>query len=86
MLLCLFDMPYGYYEIVRFISFVVFAYFAFVEYTKDKKNLVFVYGALSLLFQPFFKISLGKGMWNVVDVIVAIFLIVTIFKSEKDKE
>ena len=30
----------------------------------------------ALLFQPFVKVALGRTMWNVVDVAVAILLIV----------
>jgi hypothetical protein len=33
-----------------------------------------VFGTLALLFQPFAKIALGRGMWNLVDVVVAIWL------------
>ena len=78
--LCLADMPYGYYQFVRFISCIVFAYFAYEENSNQSK-LVLVYVALAALFQPFFKISLGRELWNIVDVIVAVFLILTIFKK-----
>ncbi len=37
-----------------------------------------------LLFQPFFKIAFGRGMWNVVDVAVAGLLLWTVWK-EKSK-
>ena len=41
-----------------------------------------IYGGLALLFQPFFKIALGREMWNVVDVIVgAILLVLILFKN-----
>jgi hypothetical protein len=29
---------------------------------------------LVLLFQPFFKIALGRELWNLIDVILAVFL------------
>jgi hypothetical protein len=78
-------MPYGYYQLVRFIAFAIFAYFAYEEYTKDKTSLAYIYGALSILFQPFIKVSLGRIMWNFVDVVVAVFLIVAVVKSRKVK-
>lgn len=37
--------------------------------------LAITFGGLALLFQPFFKIALGRTMWNVVDVVVAIGLV-----------
>jgi hypothetical protein len=42
-----------------------------------------IYGGLALLFQPFFKIALGREIWNVVDVIVGIGLLVSIFIRAK---
>lgn len=42
-------------------------------------------GALALLFQPFIKIALGREMWNVVDVAVALALIGYWWKKERNK-
>ncbi|MBP5375388.1 MAG: hypothetical protein J6Y38_03540 [Bacteroidaceae bacterium] len=36
-----------------------------------------------LLFQPFIKIALGRTMWNIVDVIVAILLVWLWIKERK---
>jgi hypothetical protein len=42
--------------------------------------------ALAILFQPFAKIALGRTLWNVVDVIVGIALIVSmVIKPKKDE-
>lgn len=75
MLLCLAPMPYGYYQLVRFVAMVVFAVLAFLYYEKKQEGLMVVFGVLALLFQPFVKIALGRTLWNVVDVVVAILLI-----------
>lgn len=42
---------------------------------KDMKPLAITFGALALLFQPFIKVALGRGIWNVIDVIVSLGLI-----------
>jgi len=100
LLLCLAPMPYGYYQLVRFIAMTVFGVLAWLFYAtrntpglcapeeqkgyiKDdsttilsKVSMAIVWGALALLFQPFFKIALGRIAWNVVDVIVAGMLII----------
>jgi hypothetical protein len=40
--------------------------------------------ALALLFQPFAKIALGRTVWNVVDFIVAVGLIISLlYKKNK---
>ncbi len=54
------------------IGFGILAYQANQE---QKQTEMIIYGALALLFQPFFKIALGREMWNIVDVIVGIGLI-----------
>lgn len=75
LLLCLVKMPYGYYNIIRLIATSVFVYMTYV-YTEEKKmGLMVTFGALALLFQPFVKIAIGRTMWNIVDVAVAILLI-----------
>jgi hypothetical protein len=40
-----------------------------------------IYGGLALLFQPFFKIALGREIWNIVDVIVGIGLLLSIYRK-----
>ena len=76
LMLCLFPMPYGYYTLVRFASMIVFGCIAYNFYKEKKMVLCIVAGSLAILFQPFFKIALGRTLWNIVDVIVAIFLVV----------
>ena len=82
---CLADLPYGYYQFVRFAALVGFGYLAYNANEQGAKNEVFIYLALAILFQPFFKIALGRALWNGIDVVVGIGLIVSIFKSDNKK-
>ena len=81
LLLCLLKIPYGYYEFVRFISLIGFLYLSIDANKKGNENEMIIYGALALLFQPFFKIAFGREIWNIIDVIVSIGLILSIFKK-----
>lgn len=83
MLVCLFPMPYGYYTLVRFAATIVFGCMAFNFHKEGKMPLCVMAGALALLFQPFFKLALGRVVWNVVDVIVAVVLVILWYKSKK---
>lgn len=83
LLICLLDMPYGYYQLVRFVAMAGFAYLAFMANESGRQNELFIYIALAILFQPIIKIALGREIWNVVDVVVAIGLVVSIFQSKK---
>ena len=88
MLLCLAPMPYGYFQLVRFVAMIVFGLMAYHYYQNQKMVATWVFGALALLFQPMYKIALGRVVWNVVDVIVALLLIALFVmewrKSNKD--
>ncbi len=77
-------MPYGFYQFVRFVALVGFLFLAYQEKQVGNNKAIFIYGALALLFQPFFKIALGRQIWNIVDVIVGIGLIVSIFIGDND--
>lgn len=85
MLLCLAPMPYGYYMLVRFVAMVVFTIMAYQYYEATKTTAAFVFGVLALLFQPIYKIALGRVTWNVIDVAVAA-LLVGLFALEKRLE
>lgn len=81
MFLCLLDMPYGFYQFVRFIALIGFAILAYKANEENKNTEMIIYGGLALLFQPFFKIALGREIWNIVDVIVGIGLIASLFMN-----
>jgi hypothetical protein len=71
LLACLLPMPYGYYQLVRVLAT---AAFAFLAYQERENSLLWVFVGLALLFQPFEKIALGRTVWNIVDIAVAVFL------------
>lgn len=83
--LCLLNLPYGYYQFIRFAALAGFGYLAYTANEQNNKNEVFVYIALAILFQPFMKIALGRELWNIIDVVVGIGLIISLFKSDNKK-
>lgn len=85
LLICLIDLPYGYYQFVRFAAMIGFAYLAFAAKERSSNNEMFIYIALALLFQPFIKIALGRTVWNIVDLIVGIGLLISVIKATKIK-
>jgi len=81
--LCLLEMPYGYYQLVRFSALIGFALLAYNSNEQGHKTEVIIYVCLAILFQPLFKIALGRQLWNIIDVVVGIGLIVSIFIRPK---
>lgn len=83
LLICLAPMPYGYFQIVRLISTIVFGKMAYTYYREKNEKMAYVCGAIALLFQPFYKIVLGRVVWNIIDVVVAIGLIILFLAEQK---
>ena len=81
--ICLADMPYGYYQLVRFAGLIGFTILAYKAYEINQRTGMIIFVGLALLFQPFFKISLGREIWNIVDVIVGVGLLLSIFIKNK---
>ena len=82
---CVFDWSYGYYELVRFLGMVVFGILAYDNYEKNKTWFV-IWLSSAILINPIFKIALGRELWNIVDIIWAILLIVSIFIKTENKK
>ena len=83
LLICLAKMPYGYYQFVRIVSMLGFGYLAYLSYEKNDQTSFLIFLILAVLFQPLIKIALGRALWNVVDFVVAIWLIWNIVKQSK---
>ena len=83
LLVCLLDMPYGYYQFVRFIGMIGFGLLAFENYQKNQIWFV-IWISSALLINPFIKIALGRDMWNIIDVIWAVLLVVSMILNKKD--
>lgn len=83
---CLIDFPYGFYQFVRFAAMVGFAYLAYSANEASKKNEAFVFIGLAILFQPFIKIALGRTLWNIVDVVVGIGLLLSLASHKNIKK
>ncbi len=81
LLLCLADMPYGYYNLIRYACCIIFGIMAVVAHKDKKMPLCILYASIAILFQPFLSISLGRNIWQFVDVIAAIVLVYPTFKN-----
>lgn len=85
LLLCLASMPYGYYMVVRYGAAVIFGVMAYRYYEEKKNSWAVVWGALAFLFQPVIKIEVGREVWNVLDVLIALYLLWGVYHDRKNK-
>ena len=84
--LCLADMPYGFYQFVRFAGLIGFAILAYQANQQGRHTEMIIYGGLALLFQPFFKIALGREIWNIVDLVLGMGLLISILMKPKESQ
>lgn len=84
--ICLVDLPYGYFQFVRFTALFGFLFLAYRANERKDQTATIIYCGLAILFQPFFKIALGRQVWNVVDVVLGICLIISIWVRFKPLE
>lgn len=76
----LFDSwPYGFFTLLRFVVFASSAYVAWMAYKAQKEKWVWIFGFLAVLFNPFIVIHLDREIWSVIDLIVGIFIVASIF-------
>lgn len=85
LLLALFDLPYGYYNFLRIMIFIISCYSIYVFYKYEKILWVWIFVIIAVLFNPIIPIYLDKSLWKIVDIVaVIIFLISFIFNKKNN--
>lgn len=82
-LLCLLDMPYWYYQMVRLLGTIGLAYLSWDDFKRGQKPYALFYGIAAVLLNPVIKIAFGRTIWNFIDVVLAVFLLVDVFIVRK---
>ena len=71
--------PYGYYTLLRLVVCGTSCCIAYAAFSAEKKSIGVPSILVAVLFNPMIPIHLDKDMWVVLDIIVAIFFVITIF-------
>lgn len=82
LLSCIFPLPYGFFMLVRVAMTIIGGYLAYKYYEEDNTTLALTFCGIVLLFQPFFRIALGRELWLVIDVAISILLLVLAAKNK----
>jgi len=72
--------PYGYYVLLRWVVTISAVFLLSLVYESKKTFWLFLMGIVAILFNPIIPIYLDKETWIVIDFIVAILFLVSIFK------
>lgn len=85
LLLALFDLPAGYYTLLRIIVCGTAIYLGFIAKGITKISWVWTLGFIAILFNPFIPIHLDREMWAFIDIIVGFIFFVGIFALSGEK-
>ena len=72
---CLLPLPYGFFVLVRFVAAGAFALLAINAFDRASNTGRGFRGTGRCSFSLFFKLALGRPLWNIVDVAVAGWLL-----------
>ena len=61
-----------------------FIWLACIDNSRHDKTLMIVWICSAVIINPIIKVALGRSIWNFVDVIWALVLILTIIKDVKE--
>ena len=74
------DLPYGFFTFLRLAICIIGFYLAYEQHKDNKESLwVWVLGGIAVLFNPIFPIYLERETWVVVDLIVGIIFVLSVF-------
>lgn len=82
-LLALADMPYGYYQLLRLAVTFYAAWLAWRALELERPVWPWLFGFLAALYNPFFKVSLDKELWEVVNVCTAVLIVIEVWQSRR---
>lgn len=85
LLLCLLKMPFGYFQLVRILGILSFGYLAYWDFKEKIKYTPQIFIVLAAVFNPIIKVSFSRDLWQIVDVISAVIVGVTILIENRLK-
>jgi hypothetical protein len=72
------DHQYGYFTLLRFIVCLVAAYCTLFFRSYNKEEWTWTFGAIAVLFNPIFPFHMNRQIWNIVDILAAIVLLISL--------
>ena len=76
-------MPYGFFALLRLCVCGVAIYGAINLFERKSERLGWACAALAIIFNPIFKVHLGRELWWIMDGVAGLFLCVLAFRSKR---
>ena len=85
--IALFDLPYGYYQLLRVALFLTALFHLLQSVERSEKPWAWVFGAIALVYNPISSLSLGRALWTVVNLstiaILALHWWLTVYRNQQ---
>jgi len=78
--------PYGFFTLLRLVIFGTTVYLSWLAYKSEAQTWIWIFGFIALVFNPLIPLYLGRNLWVVIDLFVAVFLIISFFAFKLPKE
>ncbi len=85
LILCLLDLPYVYYNILRWVMAIACFNLASDQHEKNHFGGWFFFVATAILFNPLYEVHLTRLLWNVIDIMIAVVLLAWATKEYVDR-
>ncbi|MFC1523014.1 DUF6804 family protein [Elusimicrobiota bacterium] len=74
--IALLPLPYGYYMLLRVVVCGTGIYGAVSSWDMGRRGWSWALGIVAFVFNPLMPLHLGRGIWFIVDIVVAVLFIV----------
>jgi hypothetical protein len=74
-------LPYGYYTLLRIVTFCTFAYYAKISHSNSNNTSMVISIVIATLFNPIIPIYMDKSTWLFIDISVAMYAIFIAIKQ-----
>ena len=75
LLIALADLPYGYYQFLRWAVCGMAIFMVYVSYSSNIKWFMWVFIVIAVLFNPIIPIHLNREIWRPIDIVSAIIFL-----------
>ncbi len=83
--LCLTDLPEILSQAVRFVAFAGYLYMGYTAVRNGKWGFTAVYLMAALVFQPFYMFGMGQRLLTVIDIVLIVVLLYSLYRTIKPK-
>ena len=86
LLIAMLPVPYGYYTLLRIVVCLSAGFLAWHSYKMQRQHWMWGLGFIALIFNPIIPLHLGREIWVVIDIVVAIVLGIYLIQTRAKAE